>query len=284
LTAIVGLPAVIALVHAGGGVFLAAVIFLAAASLWELNKMAARKNIGIYFLTGAAPVFILCAAACFPGRRPLAGFIAALAVLSVLSEGVCRHKEDNSLQKSLFTLFAFCYIGIFSSQFILLRNLWPETALDTFFGRMPAGEAAFWLTAAGVWASDTCAYFVGTAFGRAKLCPAISPNKSWEGACGGFLGCVAAVCFLGGRVLGLEGFTVPAPGFLEFAGGKINLPLIGVLIGVFAPLGDLVESWLKRFFGVKDSGALFPGHGGALDRIDSLLFAAPVVCAYLSLL
>jgi phosphatidate cytidylyltransferase len=282
LTAGVGIPAVAALVHAGGPVFLAAVIFLAAAALLELNKMAARKNLGIYFFAGALPVFFLCLAAYFWGGRQLDSLV-ALAVLAILGEGVLRHKEDGCFYKSCFTLLAFCYIGIFFSRLILLRNLWPNDALDTFFGRMPAGEAVFWVTLAGVWASDTFAYFVGTAFGRVKLCPAISPGKSWEGALGGFLGCVAAVWILGGHVFGLEGFAPLGPGLLGATGKGINLPLLGALIGIFAPLGDLAESWLKRFFGVKDSGALFPGHGGALDRLDSLLFAAPAVFAYLSL-
>jgi phosphatidate cytidylyltransferase len=283
MTAIVGLPVAIGLVRAGGAVFLAAVVFLALAALWELNKMAAAKKLGVYFFTGALPVIFLCLAVSFPAGRSLAYFVVALAVLSILIEGILRHKEDNGLQKSLFTLFAFCYVGIFFSQLILLRSLWPDRALDTFFGRMGAGEAIFWLTLAGVWASDTFAYFLGTAFGRNKLCPKISPNKSWEGALGGFLGCVAAVWLLGGRIFGFEDFRVLAPGLLGLAGGKINLPLLGALVGLFAPLGDLAESWLKRFFGVKDSGALFPGHGGALDRLDSLLFAAPVAYLYLSL-
>ena len=283
LTAVVGLPVVIGLIHAGGAVFLAGVVFLALAALRELNKMAAAKSLSVYFFTGALPAVFLCAAVSFPAGRPLAYFIVALAVLFILIEGVLRHKEDNCLQKTLFTLFAFCYIGIFSSHLILLRNLWPDSAVDTFFGRMRAGEAIFWLTLAGVWASDTFAYFFGTAFGRNKLCPAISPNKSWEGVLGGFLGCVAAVWFLGGRIFGFEDFNILAPGLFGFAGGKINLTLLGVSVGVFAPLGDLAESWLKRFFGVKDSGSIFPGHGGALDRIDSLLSAAAVAYAYLSL-
>jgi phosphatidate cytidylyltransferase len=265
---------------------LAAVLGLAAIALLELHKMAVRQNAGVYFITGALPVIALCLAAYFPARWPTANFIASVTTLSVLIEGILRHKNANCLPKTLFTLFAFCYIGVLFSQLILLRNLWPDAALATVFGRLAAGEAIFWLTIIGVWASDTFAYFVGTAFGRHKLCPVLSPNKSWEGAAGGFIGCVAAVWLLGCQILGLGDFNMPTavfPASLGSVKATVNLPLLGALIGIAAPLGDLAESQLKRFCSVKDSGGFFPGPGGVLDRLDSLLFAEPAVYAYLTL-
>ena len=118
----------------------------------------------------------------------------------------------------------------------------------------------------GVWASDTFAYFAGSAFGKHKLCPTISPNKSVEGAVAGFIGSVAVI--IGGMHY-LNTANV-------FQGSTLLAVMLGVGVAIVAPLGDLVESILKRNFGVKDSGKIFPGHGGVLDRCDSLLFAIPV--------
>ncbi len=109
-------------------------------------------------------------------------------------------------------------------------------------------------------ASDTCAYYVGINFGRHKLWPRVSPKKSSEGSVGSLLGCI-------GFSVGLGLWLGVAP-WWQFA-------LLAVLINAFAQLGDLFESALKRAVNVKDSGSLLPGHGGVLDRIDSVLFALP---------
>lgn len=115
---------------------------------------------------------------------------------------------------------------------------------------------------AAVAASDTAAYFIGTRFGHHKLWPRVSPNKSSEGAVGSLAACVL-FCAVYGEIFGQAGW-------LAFA-------LLGVAVNAFAQLGDLFESALKRSVRVKDSGSLLPGHGGILDRADSLLFAMPMV-------
>jgi phosphatidate cytidylyltransferase len=114
--------------------------------------------------------------------------------------------------------------------------------------------------------SDTLAYFVGHAVGRHRLAPALSPGKTVEGAFGGLLGGVLGALVV--RHLGLGAVSVAAA------------VLLGLLTAGAGMLGDLFESLLKRWAGVKDSGRLFPGHGGALDRLDSLLFGAPVLYYY----
>ena len=116
------------------------------------------------------------------------------------------------------------------------------------------------ITIVAVWAADVIAYAVGSAFGTRKIAPTISPGKTWEGTIAGFLAAAALV------------LLAMAPFGIHVWGG-----LAAVLIGPVAFGGDLLESWLKRRAGVKDSGTLLPGHGGVLDRIDSLLAAAPVV-------
>lgn len=117
-----------------------------------------------------------------------------------------------------------------------------------------------------IWVSDIMAYVIGSLWGKHKLAPRISGGKSWEGAIGGFV------------------FTVFAGYLLEYfivTETKINWWIIGLIVGIAAPIGDLVESKLKRMFNAKDSGKLIPGHGGFLDRLDSFIFVIPIVYLYL---
>lgn len=115
-----------------------------------------------------------------------------------------------------------------------------------------------------IWSSDSFAYFTGRLFGKHKMAPKISPKKTWEGFAGGVL------------------FTIILGYFIEqkFPDLRGNWVIVGLLVSIFAPIGDLVESQLKRTFGVKDSGKIIPGHGGVLDRLDSFIIAAPVVYLY----
>lgn len=117
-----------------------------------------------------------------------------------------------------------------------------------------------------VWVNDTFAYLVGCSFGKHRLWERISPKKSWEGFWGGLIATVAAACLCGAF-------------FSRFVGGYgiVTLGIIGLIVGLSGTVGDLVESLLKRTVGIKDSGNLIPGHGGILDRIDSILLVIPSV-------
>ncbi|MDR6516036.1 phosphatidate cytidylyltransferase [Chryseobacterium camelliae] len=115
-----------------------------------------------------------------------------------------------------------------------------------------------------IWSSDTFAYLVGKFFGKHKMAPKISPKKTWEGYAGGVVLTLILSYFIEHNQPGLRG----------------NWMVVGFLIAAFAPVGDLVESQLKRNFGVKDSGNIIPGHGGLLDRLDSFLICVPVVYLY----
>ncbi len=133
---------------------------------------------------------------------------------------------------------------------------------------MPDGLA--WVIASLVitWSNDTAAYFAGRFLGRHKLYPAVSPNKTWEGFAGGLVGSVGGMFIA--RAFFFPVFTVA------------DCLLLGVFGGILGPIGDLCESMLKRAYGVKDSGKAIPGHGGILDRIDALLFNAPLVFVYIT--
>ena len=115
-----------------------------------------------------------------------------------------------------------------------------------------------------MWSSDGFAYFAGRMFGKHKMAPKISPKKTWEGFAGGVICTLVLGFFIEQKMPELRG----------------NWIIIGLLVSIFAPLGDLVESQLKRTFGVKDSGNIIPGHGGVLDRLDSFILCAPVIYLY----
>jgi phosphatidate cytidylyltransferase len=129
-------------------------------------------------------------------------------------------------------------------------------------------EGGWWVVAALVitWGNDTSAYFFGRFLGKHKMYPEVSPNKTWEGFAGGMVGAV-------GFLFVMRQFFFPALTVVDcFA--------LGILGSILGPVGDLSESMLKRAYGVKDSGRVIPGHGGMLDRIDALIFNAPLVLLY----
>jgi phosphatidate cytidylyltransferase len=142
------------------------------------------------------------------------------------------------------------YVGLPALALLWLRAV-PEMGLGLLL----------WLLIV-VWTTDTAAYFAGRSLGGPRLAPAISPSKTWSGLCGGMLG-AALTGALAAWLLGSERL-------LQAAG-------LGAVLAVVAQLGDLTESAFKRLAGVKDSGTLIPGHGGLLDRVDGLLFAAPAL-------
>lgn len=147
---------------------------------------------------------------------------------------------------------------------LLLMVLWVGTPLAHLglLEDLPGGTYLVLLAVVGAWVSDSGAYFAGRLLGRRKLFPNLSPKKTIEGAIGGLLLSVAAVGPFAYAFLGLD---------------TVEAVLLGVLISAFSQTGDLFESALKRLLELKDLGSLLPGHGGILDRIDSLLFTAPAV-------
>jgi phosphatidate cytidylyltransferase len=136
--------------------------------------------------------------------------------------------------------------------------------------RVIPGRGLAWVIAVLVitWANDSMAYFAGRLFGRNKLYPAVSPNKTWEGFFGG----------LAGSVIGMFVFKLAFFPFLTV----LDCVVVGLAGGILGPMGDLAESMLKRAYRVKDSGWIIPGHGGVLDRIDALLFNAPMVFSWVA--
>jgi len=134
--------------------------------------------------------------------------------------------------------------------------------------KFPAAWPLLMTAAIPIWCGDTAAIFVGKAFGKHKMAPEISPKKTWEGAAGNFLACIAAAMILGA--------------ILHYP--ILPMILLGLNCGILGQAGDLFESWLKRKADMKDSGNILPGHGGILDRIDSLMATAPLSLLILQVL
>lgn len=182
-------------------------------------------------------------------------------LLLIMVREIFRRDMTNSLAHIAVTIFGIMYIGWMGSHLVMLRQLPAALGLDDHMGAQLVFFAAL-LT----WATDTGAYLFGVAFGRHPLIPRISPKKTVEGAVGGLL--AAGLCgWLCAK--GLTPFLTP-----------LAATVVGLIVGVMAQLGDLVESMIKRDAGIKDSAELIPGHGGVLDRFDSMLFTVPVLYYY----
>ncbi|MGA7400334.1 MAG: phosphatidate cytidylyltransferase, partial [Candidatus Sulfotelmatobacter sp.] len=170
--------------------------------------------------------------------------------------------------------FAFSYIALPLGMLVQLRQQWA---------------GAFWILylLLIVWAGDIFAYFVGRSLGRHLMAPRISPKKTWEGAVASLAASLVVGILLFNHALEISSFLLRV-GLIDRRDGLFGLekpelrPIIflTIVLNVAAQLGDLVESLIKRGAGVKDSGTLLPGHGGMLDRIDALLFAAPLLWYY----
>ncbi len=187
--------------------------------------------------------------------------ILTASLLAIMIRELFRREMSQSLGHMAVTVFGIMYVGWLGSHLVLLRELPVSLAINENIG-----AHLVFLVALLTWATDTSAYLFGVAFGRHKLIPRISPNKTIEGAVGGLLG-AALVGWLLTR--GLVPFMTPLAG-----------AVLGLVVGSMAQLGDLVESLIKRDAGIKDTAELIPGHGGVLDRFDSMLFTAPVVYYY----
>ena len=165
------------------------------------------------------------------------------------------------IEDMAYTLFGILYIPFLLSFAVTTRNL-------------EGGFMYIWLIIIGSTVTDMFAYFIGVAFGKTKIVPQISPKKTVEGSIGGALGCMLVMILF--SVLVINRFSATAIPVYHFA-------ILGLLCGTVSQLGDWAASALKRTTGIKDFGKLIPGHGGIMDRVDSILFVSPLVYIYVRL-
>jgi phosphatidate cytidylyltransferase len=298
ITAAVAIPLIILICMAGGIWFFAFVALASALALIEFYGLASGKGIAPqvhlgtitgffvtlsffhtelrYYLAGLADA--AGTAIPFPSQTQLLTVVIILGTVALALVELFRNRGSAIANLSA-TVLGILYVSLLFGTFVGIRELF--TALD------PAVAHRFLATTgivdppalyqsggytvisifAMIWICDSAAYHFGSTFGKHKLFPRVSPNKSWEGAVAGFL-------FAIGTALIARNLVLP---YLTSADAVI----IGVIVGVFGQFGDLAESLLKRDAGVKDSSQLIPGHGGVFDRFDSLLFVSPLVYLYL---
>jgi len=202
------------------------------------------------------------------------GFAAALAPFIFLTRAMKNEDLSSGYPAAAASAFAFTYIALPMGMLVQLRQQW-------------AGAFYLLYLLLVVWAGDVFAYFVGKSIGRHLMAPRISPKKTWEGAAASVVASVAVGYLLFHYAQPISSALLRA-GLIQRRDGLFGLEqpgivpvlLLTIVLNIAAQLGDLVESLIKRGAGVKDSGALLPGHGGMLDRIDALLFAAPVLWYY----
>lgn len=260
LTAVVLIPLVLLLIFKGQFWL----ITLAAAAIAEL---AAWEYLGLADATGAKTPRVttgICIAILFAFTffRPdyvgplLGGLTFAIFIVCAFRSPLVRVLPD-----AAYSVFGLLYIGWSLTTLLLLwsQENGPSLLLFLFFV---------------VWSGDIVALYVGRTWGRRKLAPSISPNKSWEGSIASVAGSVLIAFLL---VLLASALARRNLEYLNYPGPIVRWLLMAVLLNVAAQVGDLIESAIKRGAGMKDSGSLLPGHGGMLDRVDALLLAAPVL-------
>jgi phosphatidate cytidylyltransferase len=251
LSALLLVPAVCLVVWAGGWWFFGAILIVAGLAGYEYTQLMQRggHKPSIFFVSAFIGLFFLDSQ--IPRANLLRIGLPALLMISISYQLLQRRAVKPTVDWAL-TVGGGLYVGWLSVHLVYLRSL-PDGLAWTFF--------ALFVT----WLSDSGAYFLGSAIGRHKLAPRLSPGKTWEGIAGGFLGGA-----IGGVVVGA------ACGHWCGAIGPVLGLVMGLAIAVVSPFGDLAISMMKREMGTKDSGNLIPGHGGILDRTDSLLFVVTV--------
>lgn len=266
LSAIVLLPLLVGVVW--WSTWAVAVVVIAATIVGLLELYAALAHAGYQPRTaiglGAALALVGAVLLRSLSSLDILPLVLTLIILVSMIAELAQRSHDGALPNWALTLAGAWYIGWLISHFVLLRNL--QTPLhDGFLTSLGLSSGAAWvyLVFAITWLQDTSAYFVGRRWGKHRMAPVLSPKKTWEGAIGGLLGSIV------GGVAGVMLFGLPMS-----LGAAVVLGFVGGIVG---PLGDLAESLIKRQVGLKDAGHLIPGHGGLLDRADSLLFTAPVL-------
>jgi len=266
LVAVIAIPSVFGLVYLGGWVLAGALAVIGVLGTKEVFDLAQRKGtkpLRLAGYVGAAGAPMAIAAALFMGgtvRPTMLGGAAALWLIGVMLVALAtRGPDDGPLAATSVTVFGVGYAGLLPSFLLGLRHTpaAPDALTATWLSFLPLV-----LT----WLCDTAAMLAGVTIGGKKLAPTASPNKTWAGGIAGFaIACAAAPVYGHFLLTGMD--RVPA---------WWQLATRGAVVGVVGQLGDVAESLFKREAGVKDSGTLLPGHGGILDRLDSLYWVIPL--------
>jgi phosphatidate cytidylyltransferase len=246
ISALIGVPILVGFLFLGKIPFFVLVVILVIAGLDEFYSIARELGKHPVVLLGMIGGSSFCLAALLAGERSFPIVLATFLILLLTSQFL--DVGTSTLSDTATTLFGSLYVGFLFSYLILIRGISSH------------GPVLVLLLFITTWVYDIVAYAAGRAIGRRKLAPRISPGKTWEGA---IVGALASILLLS-SIFFIPWFSL---------GHRI---LLGIVIGLVSPFGDLAESKLKREAGIKDTSSRIPGHGGILDRFDSLLFTTPI--------
>lgn len=266
LTALILVPVVLACVYFGSLPFFLFVLGVCLLGVWEYCLIAEEGGYPNHLALSLIGTVLVLLTLFLDGMpigpvrtAPSSFFVLAVWTMFVFVWEFFRKDPETSFLRVITTLAGVILFAFFIGHLLLIRDL----KFAAGEGFRPIGRSFVFFLIFIVWLVDTGAWWVGRSFGRFRLAPVISPKKTWEGT-------------IGGTLLGVLTGLIYRAIFLRDAISSFEAVIFALVIAVTAQISDLVESLMKRCFGVKDSSALLPGHGGILDRFDSFIFSAPL--------
>jgi len=268
IVALFGVPILLSVIYLGNIYFAVALVIISSLSLWEFYGIVKNKGAiplrkwGLFFNIVIWAILYFEYGSFYFNMSLLLALI--LFIIGSFTIQLFR-KNDDAIMNIATTLGGLIYINLMFTSLYIIREF------HFFFGKDLIFDPAILVFSfiVSIWVCDTAAYFIGSKFGKNKLLPEVSPKKSWEGAIAGFFGAVITTVI----------FNLVSNNFSIF-----HSILMGSIVGVAGQIGDLAESQLKRDAHVKDSSSILPGHGGFLDRFDSIMFVSPLILIYLLIL
>ncbi len=263
LVALWGIPLLLGLSYFGSYFFLFLILVINGVALYEFYAMFRNKEIYANSIVGLIIGSLMVLSAFFQSSQLLIFLLMGGCAWILLAH--LRRQEGLISVNTSFTVLGIFYISFFLSTLLMLRLHFAEWVPEQVARAPYAGGRYLIMLLGAIWLCDTAAYSAGSKLGRHKLAPQISPNKTIEGAVAGLITSFISFVVLGWIFLPELSLTMALAS--------------GAIVGVFGQLGDLVESRFKRDAGVKDTSSILPGHGGLLDRFDSLIFVSPFLYA-----
>lgn len=260
LVNLIGAPLLLSVIFVGGPIFTLFIFTIIFIGTFEFNNMVKIKSYSLnLFVLFFIYLFFLCNHLFFTLSNQQYNFFVLFSfVIISLSCFLTKNKFKNLY----FRILAFVWIGLLFQQAIYIRSL-PEIGFKLVL--------CMFLS---VWVTDSFAFIFGSKFGKSKILPSVSPKKTWIGFIAGYIACTVFFYFL----LEYEYFKNTMYNFT-----LVDVIILGIISGILGQFGDFFESYFKRYFSIKDSGTLLQGHGGFLDRFDSLFFVVPLFSLYLRL-
>ncbi|MCX8130088.1 MAG: phosphatidate cytidylyltransferase [Clostridia bacterium] len=264
----IGFILLVAVILAGSMAFTAAITLLSLIGMFEFYNAVSKGGYKPVRIIGYISCLVIFIVGLQAGENNLSFLFnieyitfGLFAMICILFSYVVFTENKVNINDISLTFFGIFYVVFLFSFVVLTRN-------------MEAGQYYIWLVFIGAFATDTFAYIFGNLIGKTKILPVISPKKSLEGSIGGIVGCVLLML--------IYGLIIDSMGWVKDSVALYHFIVIGILCGVISQIGDWAASAIKRYIGVKDYGRIMPGHGGVLDRFDSILFVAPVIYFYFS--